>query len=112
VLFAVAEGIAQQRREIDLLPSLPRSAPPSPSGLTKPLVMSVDVTVSTTGCGHGANRQRSSWTVSPATTVLVLRATVKVGAVTLVMSSLLETPESDDGASTGVPPVGPTAFSV
>ena len=94
---------------IDLVPSAPRS-PAVTVRLTLPAVMSVAVMVWVTGWAS-AEPPSSNCTVSPATTVEP-SATVKVGAVTSVMSSLCDVPESDAAVSTGVPPVGAVVFSV
>ena len=88
---------------IDFEPSAPRS-PAVTVRLTPPAVTSAAVIVCVTGCAS-AEPPRRSWTVSPATTV-ELSATVKVGAVTLVMPSVCEVPEFDAGARIGAPPLG------
>ena len=66
--------------------------------------MSAAVTVCAAGCAS-ADPPSSSCTVSPTATV-ELSATVNVGAVTSVMSSVCDVPESDAAVRTGVPPVG------
>src|SRR6202011_2144817 len=95
--------------EIALLPSAPRS-PATTARLTLPAVTSAAVMVWLTGCAS-AEPPSNSWTVSPASSAAP-SATVKLGAVTLVMSSLCEMPESDAAARTGVPPLGATVSSV
>ena len=72
--------------------------------------MSAAVMVWVTGWAS-ADPPSSNCTVSPATTVEP-SATVKLGAVTSVMSSVCDVPESDAAARTGVPPVGAVVFSV
>ena len=95
--------------EICLLPSAPRS-PAVTVRLTLPAVMSAAVMVCVTGCAS-ADPPSSNCTVSPATTVEP-SATVKLGAVTSVMSSVCDVPEFDAAARAGVPPVGAVVFSV
>ena len=94
---------------ICLLPSAPRS-PAVTVRLTLPAVMSAAVMVWVTGWAS-ADPPSSNCTVSPATTVEP-SATVKLGAVTSVMSSVCDVPESDAAVKTGVPPVGAVVFSV
>src|ERR1700761_4731955 len=92
---------------------LPPSAPRSPAAtvrLTLPAVTSAAVMVCVTGCAS-AEPPSSNCTVSPTATV-GLRATVKVGATTLVMSSVCEAPESEAAVKTGALPVGAVVSSV
>ena len=78
--------------------------------LTLPAVMSAAVMVCVTLCASAEPPSRS-WTVSPAATV-ELSATVNVGLVTSVRSSVCEVPESDATVRAGVPPVGATVSTV
>ena len=95
--------------EICLVPSAPRS-PAVTVRLTLPAVISAAVMVWVTGWAS-AEPPSSNCTVSPATTVEP-SATVKLGAVTSVMPSVCEVPESDAVARTGVPPLGAVVLSV
>ena len=91
------------------MPSAPRS-PAVTVRLTLPAAMSAAVMVWVTGWAS-AEPPSSNCTVSPAATV-GSSATVKLGAVTSVMPSVCDVPESDAAARTGVPPLGAVVFSV